>query len=275
MESSIRSVQHSVKRSTAVRVDAARNIAGIGRIYVWNGGSLWIGRGAGRGQLHAHQAIQITLAQDGPVLLRSGADDGWREYHGAVVRHNQRHQFDGCGARVAQIFVEPETAAGRALIERYGQAAITPLTGTQVDEIAHPLFTRFRATKAETQMIAAAQAALDQIAARVSTVAAIDPRITRVLGALRTQLAGTPTLAASAALAYLSPSRFRHLFVEQTGISFRAYVLWLRLNVAAESFNLGQTWTVAAHRAGFADSAHLSRTFRRMFGITPVMLIKE
>jgi AraC-like DNA-binding protein len=37
----------------------------------------------------------------------------------------------------------------------------------------------------------------------------------------------------------------------------------------------GQSWTAAAQEAGFADSAHLSRTCRRMFGIAPVTLIRE
>lgn len=96
-----------------------------------------------------------------------------------------------------------------------------------------------------------------------------------MLDALRTGLDEAPTLAATAALLHLTPSRFHHLFVAQTGTSFRSYVLWLRLNVALESFNRGHNWTRAAQRAVLADSAHLSRTFRRMFGITPVMLVNE
>jgi len=34
----------------------------------------------------------------------------------------------------------------------------------------------------------------------------------------------------------------------------------------------GDNLTMAAHEAGFADSAHLSRTFRRMFGRAPALL---
>jgi AraC family transcriptional regulator len=31
----------------------------------------------------------------------------------------------------------------------------------------------------------------------------------------------------------------------------------------------GGSWTEAAHAANFADSAHLTRTCRRMFGLAP------
>jgi AraC-like DNA-binding protein len=79
----------------------------------------------------------------------------------------------------------------------------------------------------------------------------------------------------SRAAAALSTGRFRHLFVRETGVAFRPYVLWLRLNVAIECSMQGRSWTEAAHEAGFADSAHLSRTFRRMFGMNPATLVRE
>ncbi len=124
-------------------------------------------------------------------------------------------------------------------------------------------------------MIAAAQTVIAQLAVSATSRAAIDHRVLRVLEALRARLQVAPSLAQSAALVHLSPSRFRHLFVEQTGASFRAHVLWLRLLAAVQVFNQGHNRTNAAHQAGFADSAHLSRTFRRVFGVTPVMLIRD
>ncbi|GAB4566709.1 MAG: hypothetical protein Tsb007_39930 [Rhizobacter sp.] len=35
-----------------------------------------------------------------------------------------------------------------------------------------------------------------------------------------------------------------------------------------------RSWTQAAHEAGFSDSAHLTRTFKRMFGLNPAALVQ-
>ena len=44
------------------------------------------------------------------------------------------------------------------------------------------------------------------------------------------------------------------------------------LGDAVERMADGASLTEAAHEAGFADSAHFSRTFRRMFGLAPSSL---
>ena len=41
---------------------------------------------------------------------------------------------------------------------------------------------------------------------------------------------------------------------------------------AVEAIAAGVSLTEAAHEAGFADSAHFSRTFRRMFGVAAAAL---
>lgn len=71
---------------------------------------------------------------------------------------------------------------------------------------------------------------------------------------------------------HLSQSRLSHLFGECFGLPFRSYVLWERLRVAMGVLSRGVSLTVAAHEAGFADSAHLTRTVRRMMGQAPSVL---
>jgi len=83
------------------------------------------------------------------------------------------------------------------------------------------------------------------------------------------------SLARLAAIARLSPSRFAHVFSESLGIPLRPYLRWLRLQRATGALAGGRTITQAAYIAGFADAAHLTRTFRRMLGTTPRDLIRR
>ncbi|WP_242065818.1 helix-turn-helix transcriptional regulator [Moritella sp. F3] len=66
----------------------------------------------------------------------------------------------------------------------------------------------------------------------------------------------------------LSESRFLHLFSQEMGIPWRPYLLWCRMICAVRAVLNGHSATDAAHLAGFSDSAHLSRTFRKTFGMT-------
>lgn len=52
----------------------------------------------------------------------------------------------------------------------------------------------------------------------------------------------------------------------------RTYVLWRRLLHVWTFLMQGETLSAAAHAAGFADSSHLSRTARTMFGLPPFAL---
>ena len=250
-------------------------MAGIGRVMLWSGGSLWIGRDAGRVERHAHHAIQIALAMDSAFLMRDGRA-GWREHAGAIVMPHRPHQFDGCGHGVAQIFVEPETALGRAIVRAAcggGDRRSVARHGAGAGEPA--CATAYRTKANDATLATLAQHAIAALAGPLPSLSATDPRISRVIAWLRQRLDSPVSLGDAARVAHLSPSRFRHLFVAQTGVSFRAYLLWARVETAVAAAMGGQSWTAAAQEAGFADSAHLSRTCRRMFGIAPVTLIRE
>jgi AraC family transcriptional regulator len=255
-------------------LNKAADIAGIGRVLLWSGGSLWIGRQAGRVTPHAHHAIQVSLALSGRVKLRSDPQGEWADYLGALIGPHHRHQFDGCGESVAQIFVEPETAAGRALLQRHA-GALARLADEQADRLVAPLRVAFAAEASNDHLVAASQRAIAELAGHPLTSSAVDPRISRAIEHVRARMSGPVSLAEAAAVAHLSPSRFRHLFAEQTGMAFRPYLLWARVGSAVAAAMSGQSWTEAAQDWGFADSAHLSRTCRRMFGLAPTMLVRE
>ena len=102
----------------------------------------------------------------------------------------------------------------------------------------------------------------------------IHPAVRVVLKHLREKLgiSNDLSLKTLAAISGLSQSRFMHVFTESTGVPLRPYVLWLRLQRACCDLMAGTSVTAAAHTAGFSDAAHLTRTFRRMLGMTPTDL---
>ncbi len=244
----------------------------VGRVHLWQGGSLWIGRGHGRSDWHDHHALQIAVALDGVCLFRDRVDGTWAEFRGAIVRSHRPHQFEVEGATMAQLFIEPETVEGRRLRERFVDD-ISPLPEAPRRAMAQLLGDALRSNAQADQMIAAARAATLLLAGVTEPIAHSDARIDQAMAYIQSNIDAPITLGQAAAASCLSPGRFRHLFVAQTGTSFRAYVLWTRLNVAIQFAMAGRSWTEAAHAAGFADSAHLTRTFRRMFGINPAALV--
>lgn len=94
-----------------------------------------------------------------------------------------------------------------------------------------------------------------------------DARIARVVRAIERRPEAFGRLQDAATLACLSPSRFRARFDAELGLPFRRYRLWRRLAAVMRTIAAGGSLTEAAHAAGFSSSAHLSSTFKRMFGL--------
>ncbi|OIN44449.1 AraC family transcriptional regulator [Pseudomonas azotoformans] len=102
-----------------------------------------------------------------------------------------------------------------------------------------------------------------------------DPRLERALCALDQQLTGKVSAQALAQAAHLSLSQLERLFAHQLGLPVRRLVLWRRLRIALQLALAGGTLTEAAHGAGFADSAHFSRTMKQLFGVTAAASLRQ
>lgn len=104
-------------------------------------------------------------------------------------------------------------------------------------------------------------------------IRAIHPRVRKLLALLRSSGVGDATsLEVLASVVNLSPSRLMHVFTSSIGIPLRPYLAWLRLQRAATGIVNGMPMGDAAYAAGFADAAHMSRTFKRLLGVPPSAL---
>jgi AraC-like DNA-binding protein len=170
------------------------------------------------------------------------------------------------------LFIEPETREGRALVERHLRGTgdgIVARSDIELSEVATALFAAWQDTRTVAAITAAARGAVHVLSGGVVPSVVSDERIERAVTFIRAHIDRALTLDEVAAEACLSPSRFRHLFVEETGMALRPYILWRRFVRVWELLTEGASLSSAAHAVGLADTAHLSRTSRSMFGFPP------
>ena len=246
-------------------------ISAVSQFVSWDGGCLFLSsRSHGVTPMHAHYATQVAFGPEPGIRFRARDDAPWTAYDGVVIPSRQPHTMDATTVPAsAVLFLEPETREGRALAERWLRGGITALPAAALADVAAPLFAAWRDDGRDAAVAAAAQRVVRTLTGGVEPSVVADPRILRATAYVRAHLDRPLTLEEVAAEACLSPSRFRHLFVEETGMGLRPYVLWRRFVRVWELIAAGTPLSAAAHAAGFADAAHLSRTSRTMFGFAP------
>ena len=240
--------------------------------FPWDGGAVFVGT-AGVFPAHSHQAIQICFLFEGRIRLRPADEGEWTDYDLAIVASQQSHAMDGAKVHYgATLFVEPETPHGRALTERYLRGGIANIDRALVDPVVLELRAAVLEWRGREAIVASARRLVESLTQHSQPSVTSDERIVRAVRYVNDHLSAPLTLKQVAAVACLSPSRFRHLFAEQTGMGLRQYILWRRFVSIWEHKMNGASLSTAAHAAGFADSAHLTRTSRRMFGIPPSLM---
>src|SRR5262249_43515096 len=214
---------------------------------------------------HRHHCVQLVLAMRGTLLIRSRSDDPWMKCGAALVRPDAAHEVDARDTNVLIGFVDSESELGAALTQRF-EGDISCISDAKVArwrEALGPVPTEARVERwVRTQLL------------HQRSAVRIHPGVSLVLKHLREKLgvSNNFSLKTLAGIAGLSQSRFMHVFTESMGIPLRPYILWLRLQRACCDLMTGTSVTAAAHSVGFSDAAHLTRTFRRMLGMTPTDL---
>lgn len=115
-------------------------------------------------------------------------------------------------------------------------------------------------------------AVLDWVGTAFQPQSAVDSThdaVARAATILRESQGDAISIASVADEVGLRPSELSRRFRAHHRVTPEAYRKQVRLARATRSLARGSPVVVAAYEAGFADTAHLSRTFREQYGITP------
>ena len=214
---------------------------------------------------HRHHAVQIAIGVRHPVRL-------WAERPGelcapgVVIAADHAHQLTSGPEPLLLLYLERESNFGRMLDDWCGSRA-RPMSVGQSAQFRSLLDT------AQPELGTLGRATAQLLTSAPPANSFSDSRVAKALANLPSPLPESITAATLGPQVGLSPSRFAHLFREHAGMPLRPYLRWLRLQSALVGLARGCNLTEAAYAAGFSDSAHLSRTFRRTFGIAPSVLL--
>jgi AraC-like DNA-binding protein len=242
-------------------------------LYFWNGLALFLGELTDASE-HRHNAIQLSIGLTQSFKLQTS--DREKAYQAVITAPNSPHRFIGYGGKQAILLIEPETRLGQSILQKYLQNhSISEIAYDDFKMSLNELRNHLPAENKCKEAKLLCNSVLNTLLEAPVLPKPIDPRIEKALSLIERSQHQKISSKTIAQQIYLSESRFIHLFSEQMGIPLRRYLLWLRLIQGIKVALEGVSLTSAAHEVGFADSAHFSRTFKEMFGLTPSELFKN
>lgn len=242
------------------------------RLYFWPHRLLLLGPSL-EASRHRHHAAQFCVGLDGPVWLRSDPEDVWSSHVGWYVPPDVTHEFRSESSAIAMMYVEVESAEFAAIQTQLRRPRCA--TSLSVARAALTALRRIATSGGDLQTADIACDAISGVAFAADVHLALDRRIADAIERVRSAIDQPIRLQQLADSINVSASWLSHQFSREIGVPLRRYVLWQRVRRAVEIALQGATLTEAAHSAGFSDAAHLSRTFRRTFGISPSLLFEH
>jgi AraC-like DNA-binding protein len=244
----------------------------LSSLYIWNGKTLFFGY-LPNIEEHTHHALQIEI----------GLSKRFKIYHGqeelacrfALIQPDVPHRIDDCNDIQAVIYLEPESIIGLQLKQFYKNEKFVKLNFDIVKSFIKELqrFSENIRDCHEAEVLF--HAIMESLSGEDLPFNKPDYRIKEVIGICRTAKDKKISIKVLAERVGLSEGRLIHLFKDQIGVPIRRYLLWARLSDALMHLSKGGSFTEAAHQAGFSDAAHLSRTYRTMYGNSLYDLVRS
>lgn len=234
------------------------------------GGAIYIGKDVST-KIHCHYAIQLTISFKQTFDIKTPYKT-FKNCKFVIIPENVPHQFI-CFSDDYQVFIylDPFNKLSQVLKNKFALKSNVVIA----DNLLHkaPSLMEWLAMEGDGIQVLITKF-ITLLTDCSSTDLNKDTRIAKSIEYLTNNIEKTVKISEVANFVCLSESRYAHLFKLQTGISFRRYILWLRIQKTLLSFLTGKSFTEASYNGGFSDLSHFNRTFKEMFGNSPLAIFK-
>ncbi len=230
-------------------------------------GGIYIGKNI-QSNFHDHYAITILISFGEPFKITK-ADQKEDFYKVAIIQKNINYNLQSTEKDfVAFIHIVPYSKEGINLSNN--ESAIQKLDIEPFENVLTELKTWFESSENDTEKVENLLKLVSEIPqTSKKEKVIIDERIRKSFDLIMYNESEKLPINQIAKSVHLSTSHFARLFKNETGMTFREFVLHSKLIKSIFAMYKENSLTEASFLGGFSDQPHFTRTFKSAFGIKP------
>ena len=208
---------------------------------------------------HRHMAAHIIISMGNQMKVMVNN----KEYlcKGICIPSGDSHKIDACGNPVLVFLYDSTTNVAKHIQK------VQEIDDEKCINIIS-LYEEFEKSSSKADYSKIEKYILEEFGLDALNGSVTDDRIIAAMNYIRKNSNSDMTCKEVADAVFLSEGRFSHLFREQVGMTFAAFLIYQRILSVYANVIRGKTVTEAAIEAGFSSSTHFADVNRRVFGIS-------
>ena len=218
-------------------------------------------------ELHRHNAAHIMISLDEKIDIMANGER--KQCRGIVIPSRVAHTANTDKNRVLIFLFDNTTTIAKQI------RTLAILSEEAVDKIIKAYYCFENSDKLNYHYKELMECVYKCANLSVVENIVIDNRIKSAIAYIQLNLHEPITCGDVAKHIFLSEGRFSHLFKEQIGMTFSAYLIYQRIMKTYTEIINGKSITDASIEAGFSSSTHFAETNKRIFGLSASAIKKE
>ena len=215
---------------------------------------------------HHHHAIKIAInLEDNSGIIFNKSEI---KQNTLILNSDKSHSLDSRSNSIIILLINPESETGNHIRNKYLNHSDSSVINIKYNRHLTGHFHEISSNPQSKAMVLDMYSdIIEKVCGKPSGSFSMDDRIQKIFKEINKMEEKKLPAKDLASLAYLSESRFMHLFKQEVNIPVRQFLSWLRLLDAVKLLIRGETLTEAAMISGFTDLPHLHKTFTHFFGV--------